>query len=175
MDKPASNRHFRLMSCKFKIRDLLLPRENILKEVGIEPGSQVLDYGCGPGSYSIAAAKMVGNSGTVYALDIHPLAIEHVKKQTSKKRLNNVKTVLSGQDTGLPDQSMDIVLLYDIYHALGDPNSVLVELHRVLRPDGVLSFSDHHMKEKDILVGMTGSGLFKLSVIGKRTYSFVKV
>lgn len=161
------------MSFSFKIRDLRLPRENILKEVGIKPGFQVLDYGCGPGSYSIVAAKMVGNSGTVYALDIHPLAIEQVKRQASKERLDNIKTILSGRDTGLPDNSMDIVLLYDIVHNLGDPDSVLAELHRVLKPGGVISFSDHHMKEQDIIARMTG-GLFKLTKTGKRTYSFVK-
>jgi ubiquinone/menaquinone biosynthesis C-methylase UbiE len=174
MDKPIPDWHFRFMSFSFKIRDLLLPRENILKEVGIKPGFRVLDYGCGPGSYSIAAAKMVGNSGTVYALDIHPLAVEQVKRQASKESLDNIKTVLSGRDTGLPDNSMDIVLLYDIVHDLGDPDSVLAELHRVLKPGGVISFSDHHMKEKDIIARMTGAGLFKLSTTGKKTYSFVK-
>lgn len=174
MDKPMPKRHFQVMAFLFKIRDLLWSRENILKEVGIKSGFQVLDYGCGPGSYAVVAAKKVGNSGTVYALDIHPLAVEHVKKRSSKERLNNIRTVLSDRDTGLPDNSIDIVLLYDIFHDLGDPNSVLVELHRVLKPDGVLSFSDHHMKKKDIIANMTEAGFFKLSTTGKRTYSFVK-
>ena len=174
MERSVTNRHFKFMSLSFKIRDLLLPRDHILNEVGIKPGFQVLDYGCGTGSYAVVASKMVGTSGTVYALDIHPLAIEYVKKRVSKEHLNNIRTVISGRDTGLPDNSMDIVLLYDIFHELGDPTSVLVELHRVLKTDGVLSFSDHHMKEKEILAGVTVTGLFKLATTGKRTYRFVK-
>ncbi|MCK4241915.1 MAG: methyltransferase domain-containing protein, partial [Dehalococcoidia bacterium] len=61
------------MSLTYKFRDLRLPRMDILKEVGIEPGFHVLDYGCGPGSYTIPLAELVGESGKIYALDIHPL------------------------------------------------------------------------------------------------------
>ena len=67
MDTPTSDLHFRFMSFGFKIRDLFLPRKDILSEIGIKPGFHILDYGCGLGSYSIPAADMVGSSGKVYA------------------------------------------------------------------------------------------------------------
>jgi len=51
---------------------------------------------------------------------------------------------------------------------------VLEELRRVLKPDGILSFSDHHMKENEIVSKVTSRGLFRLSRKGKRTYSFSK-
>lgn len=51
MGKSDSILGFKLMSLSFKIRDLFLPRINVLNEVGIKPGSTVLDYGCGSGSY----------------------------------------------------------------------------------------------------------------------------
>ena len=175
MDKPMSNFHFRLMSLSYRLRDLFLPRMNILKEVGIEPGFCVLDYGCGPGSYIIPLAELVGRSGKVYALDIHPLAVERVQKIASRKRLTNVETIRSDGKTGLPGDSVDVVLLYDTFHALGNPDGVLKELHRVLKPGGVLSFRDHHMKEGEIISKVTGGGLFKLLRRGKRTYSFSKV
>lgn len=174
MDKPDSNFHFKGMSLMFKFRDFFVPRTNILKEVGIKPGFYVLDYGCGPGSYVTAAAKLVGKSGKIYALDIHPLAVQKVLKIISKKKLTNVETVHSDYRTGLPDKSMDVIFLYDTYHELGDPDSVLEELHRVLKPDGILSFSDHHMKEEEIESKLTSKGLFKLSKKNKRTYSFLK-
>ena len=44
----------------FKIRDLFLPPEDVLKEAGIAAGFHVLDFGCGTGSYSLAAARVVG-------------------------------------------------------------------------------------------------------------------
>lgn len=144
-----------------------------VKEVEIKPGFHVLDYGCGPGIYT-TAAKSVGKSGKVYALDMDPLAILTVQKVSSKKAPTNVETIPSGCKTGLLQNSIDVVLFFDTFHTLCDPNAVLEELHRVLKPNGILSFSDHHMKEEEILSGMTSRGLFRLSKKGKRTYSFLK-
>lgn len=169
-----SNLHFRFMSLGYKFRDFLLPRINILREAGIQPGFHLLDYGCGPGSYSVLAAGLVGKTGKVYALDIHPLAIQRVRDVASKKQLENVETICSDCKTGLPDRSIDVVLLYDIFHDLSDPNGVLEELHRVMRPHGFVSFSDHHMRENEILSKVTDGGLFKLLKKGKKTYSFAK-
>ena len=174
MDKPASNLHFKVMSLGYKFRDLRLPRKNILKEVEIKPGFHVLDYGCGPGSYIIPLAELVGESGKIHALDIHPLAIQKVQDIASKKQLANVETILSDCQTALPDNSLDVVLLYDIFHHLSDRDSVLKELHRVLKPDGILSFGDHHMKESEIVSEVTNSGLFRLLRKGERTYTFLK-
>jgi ubiquinone/menaquinone biosynthesis C-methylase UbiE len=174
VDKVESNLGFRLMAWSYKLRDLRLPRRDILKEVGIKPGFHVLDYGCGPGSYIAPLAELVGGSGRVYALDIHPLAIQRVKGIASKKQLANVETILSDCETGLRDSSLDVVLLYDIFHHLGDPNKILKELHRVLKSDGVLSLSDHHLREDEIVSAVTNSGLFSVSQRNQRTYSFTK-
>jgi ubiquinone/menaquinone biosynthesis C-methylase UbiE len=141
--------------------------------VDIRPGFQVLDYGCGPGAFVPEVAKRVGPSGRVYALDIHPLAIERVKALAQRQQLANVETICSNCQTGLPDDSLDLVLLYDIYHMLSDPDAVLAELHRVLKPGGMLSFSDPHMQETDILAGIARGGLFKLARGDAKTYSFV--
>ncbi len=174
MDKPKSNLDFRLMSLAYKFRDFFLPRMTILNEVGIKPGFHVLDYGCGPGSYIIPLAELVGKSGKIYALDIHPLAIRGVQTIASKKQLTNVETIRSDCKTGLPDNNVDVVLLYDTLHTLSDPNGVLEELHRVLKPNGIFSFSDHHMKENEIISKVTNRGLFTPSRKGERTYSFLK-
>jgi len=168
------NLDFRFMSFGFIFRDIFLPRKNILREAGIKPDSCILDYGCGPGSYSIAAAELVGKSGKVHALDIHPLAVQRVQNIASKKQLTNVATICSSCKTGLPDSSIDVVLLYDTLHTLSDSNEVLAELHRVLKPNGILSVNDHHLKEQEIITKITGKGLFKLSSKGERTYSFSK-
>jgi ubiquinone/menaquinone biosynthesis C-methylase UbiE len=174
MDKLESDLGFKFMTFGYRLRDLHLPRINILREVGIKHGFRVLDYGCGPGSYIVPLAELVGESGKVYALDIHPLAIKMVKAIVSKKKLANVEIILSDCPTQLPDSSLDAVLLYDVFHGLGDPNRILKELHRVLTPAGVLSVSDHHMKENEIASGVTNSGLFSLSRKGRRTYTFSK-
>ena len=176
MDKPKGNLDFRFMSFGFKFRDFFSPRKNTLAEVNIKPAFNIHDYGCGPGSYTTVAARLVGSSGKVYALDIHPLAIQQVQKIAIKKRLTNIITILSDCVTGLPDESIDVVLLYDTLHDLSEPDKILAELHRVLKPDGILSFNDHHLKEEnEIIARIAGRGLFKLSGKGKRVYNFLKV
>jgi ubiquinone/menaquinone biosynthesis C-methylase UbiE len=175
MGKPMTNLDFRFMSFGYIFRDIFLPRKNILAEVGIEPGFNILDYGCGPGGYTIPAAQLVGESGRVYALDIHPLAVQRVQKVAAKKRLANIEAILSDCATALPDESIDAVLLYDILHELSEPDKVLAELHRVLKPGGILSVNDHHLTEEEITAKITGKGLFKLLRRGERVYNFNKV
>jgi ubiquinone/menaquinone biosynthesis C-methylase UbiE len=174
MDKPMPNLMFNGMSFILKLRDLILPPKEILQEVGIKPGFRVLDYGCGPGGYVVDAAELVGESGRVYALDIHPLAVQRVQDIARKRQLTNVETILSDCQTGLPNSSVDVVLLYDIFHMLSAPQAILAELHRVLKQDGILSFSDHHMSEDEIISGVTRDRSFKLSKKGERTYHFSK-
>jgi ubiquinone/menaquinone biosynthesis C-methylase UbiE len=175
MEKRMSDFGFKTMAFAFKFRDLFRPRKKIVKEVGIKPGFHVLDYGCGSGSYIAAVAELVGKSGKIYALDVHPLAIRMAQRIASKRQMTNVETILSDCKTGLPNNSIDVVLLYDTFHDLNNPDAVLEELHRVLKSNGILSFSDHHMKEDEIVSKVTNKGLFRLSKRGERTYSFVKV
>ncbi len=175
MDKPMSNLDFSFMSLGFWFRDFFFPRKNILKEAGIKTGVHILDYGCGPGGYTVSAARLAGESGKVCALDILPLAVQQVRKKASKEKLTNIETILSDGATGLPDESIDVALLYDTLHGLSKPDEVLAELHRVLKPSGILSFNDHHLKEEgEITAAITGKGLFRLSNKGKRVYNFTK-
>jgi len=175
MDKPMSSIFFKFMTLMFRIRDYLQPRMDLLKEAGIEPGFHVLDYGCGPGSYIAPLAELLSNNGKIYALDIHPAAIKKVKEIALRKGIGCIETIISNCETGLLDDKVDVVLLYDVFHGLSRPNDVLRELHRVLKSGGILSFSDHHMKKKDILARVTGTGQFKFLKKDKKTYSFLKV
>lgn len=175
MNQPMSSLKFKLMSIIFKVRDFLGPRLDVLKEAGIEPGFSVLDFGCGPGGYIEPLADLVGPSGKIIALDMHPLAIRAVKRIAARKGIKNLGIIQSDCSTGLPDTSVDVVLLYDVFHNLAFPDDSLRDFHRILKPAGRLSFSDHHMNEKEVLAKVTGAGVFRLVKKGKKTYSFEKV
>jgi len=110
-----------------------------LKAAGIQPGQQVLEVGCGPGFFTIAAAKLVGDNGCIHAIDLQPLAIKMTEKKLQKSGLTNVKvTIADAAKAGLPTESIDLVLLFGVIHSL--PLAlVLPELHRVLRPGGALA------------------------------------
>jgi SAM-dependent methyltransferase len=174
MDKPQPNLFFNLMAFGFKFRDLIRPRGPILKEAGLQKGFYVLDYGCGPGRYFIPAMEIIGTSGLLFAADIHPLAIEYIRKIAAKKRYTNVKTILTDCDTGLDNESMDAILFMDIYHGLKQPEPILNELHRILKPNACLSVSDHHMKIDTLISRLTSSELFHLSKQGLYVLNFTK-
>jgi len=167
---------FGSMGVLARARDLLMAPSEIVKDAGVELGDVVLDFGCGDWSCSIAAAKIVGAEGKVYALDIHPDACQEVNKRAAKKSLRNIETIRSDCMTGLSDECVDIVFLHEVLHTLGDKKqTVLKELHRVLKREAILSFSDHHMKKKEIVAAVTGQGLFRVLKKGEDLYRFAKV
>jgi ubiquinone/menaquinone biosynthesis C-methylase UbiE len=113
----------------------------LLKAAGLEQGRKVLEVGCGPGFFTIPAAELVGEKGHVYALDIHPRAVERVKKKIEKKALKNVTALCANaSDSGLPGGSVDLAFVFGLRHVAGGLEKVIAELYRVLKPDGILSF-----------------------------------
>ncbi len=136
----------------------------------VREGQTFLDFGCGTGSFTIPAARMVGSRGKVYALDCFKKQLEIVSKQTNKEGLNNVETILSNWHTGLPDESVDIVWMCDVLHELPEKQKVMAEFHRVLKKNGVLAIHDG-MKNK--ILEYT-CGLFSHTWRQEKLYKFVK-
>ncbi len=166
---------FSLMAIEFAVRDWFKPPVKILREAGLREGATVLDFGCGPGGFSIAAARIVGHSGTVYALDIHPLALDFVRKKAKSANLDNVRIAEGRELRTIPSGSCDMVLVYDVLHDLDEPEPYLREFNRVLKADGLLSVSDHHLKEVEIVGVITKHKLFCESRKLHRSIIFNKV
>ena len=169
-----SNTAFRGMALWLKLRERTLGVQQRLADAGVGPGQVVLDYGCGIGSYTIPAAQIVGAEGMVYALDIHPLAIESVEGRARKERLTNVRTICSGLDTGLADNSVDTVLLYDVLHSVPDQLALLQELQRVLKSGARLSILPDHMTGDKLLATVKGENQFDLHARHGEIFEFVK-
>ena len=169
---------FRTMSAMFRIRDKLTSPRIKVEKADIKPGQVVLDYGCGPGSYTVEAAGLVGDAGKVYAADIHPLSSKKVQEAASKKGFNNIETILidgATNATDLSDKCVDVVLSFDMFHMVSDKELLLKEWHRVLKASGKLSLDCHHMEENDILSNITDDGLFKLEEQKGEMYIFAKL
>jgi len=171
--KPVPFIIYKTISLILKSRDLFYPPKYILNEIGIKHGVCVLDYGCGPGSYSIAISELLAGTGKVFALDNNPLAVNQVSQTAKKKKLTNVKTILSNCDTGLPSNSVDIVLFYYLFNDLENPEKVLYELHRVIKPHGILSFSEFNLNKISPRLEMTK--LFRLTKKHSTMHTFVKI
>ena len=158
-------------------RDLFLRPWKVLSKIeNIRTGASVLDYGCGPGSFTVAAAELVGEEGKVYAADIHPLAIQHIQKSALKKGLNNIKIILTDGNTGLADSSIDVILLYYVLHDFHNPHQIIKELYRVLRSDGFLTVRDHKLSDDEVnaLITKTSSAFKFQSKINGKILVFTK-
>ncbi|HEQ78695.1 MAG TPA: class I SAM-dependent methyltransferase, partial [Euryarchaeota archaeon] len=134
-----SNIAFKMMALVgIPIRNMFMPPNKMLAEIEIKPGSHVLDFGCGPGSFTTMIAEKVGPSGIIYALDINPLAVGMVERKARKKGLSNIRTIRSNCVTSLPDDCLDYAICFDVFHCLDNHQEVLNELHRVLKPRGTM-------------------------------------
>lgn len=137
--------------------------EDEVKKLDVKEGEIILDYGCGIGSFTIPVAKLVGEKGRVYALDKELLALKKVKEKSRKEGSQNIDIILSNRDTGLPDESIDIVLLYGALPEIKDKDHVLRELYRVLKLDGYLSTRYcFRMKKEKIIEIIEETNLFFL-------------
>lgn len=113
--------------------------EKAIRMLELKPGMTVADIGAGVGYYSLKLAAAVGTSGKVYATDIQPGMIERLRATLAREGVRNVEAILStATTTGLPDASMDLMILVDVYHEFAEPQKMIAELRRSLKPGGRL-------------------------------------
>lgn len=155
---------FRMMSGIMRLMDWLHPTvEKRSRRFGLREGMTVIDYGCGPGRYLPYYARLVGAGGSVYAVDVHPLAIEAAKRQMARHGLMNVTPVLAqGYATGLPGEVADAVIALDMFFGLQDPSAFLQEARRICKPGGYLILDDGHESRARTLQKVQASGLWKV-------------
>jgi ubiquinone/menaquinone biosynthesis C-methylase UbiE len=162
------------MSFFFRIRDVFKPPVQKLEKAELKSNDVILDYGCGPGSYTIVAAEMVGPLGTIHAADINPFAIEKVRLKSERKGLYNIQTITTDCKTSLDDNSIDKITCFDTFHDINDKKCVLEEFYRVLKPNGILVLDDHHFSENKIINAITTLELFSFLEKKGKVYLFTK-
>jgi SAM-dependent methyltransferase len=99
----------------------------------------VVDFGCGYGTFTIPAARIV--CGTVHSLDVEPDMVKVTQAKAEAEGLQNVRVYLRDfvtEGTRLLPSSMDYAMLFNILHA-DRPEMLLEEAFRVLRPSGLLA------------------------------------
>ena len=146
----------------------------LLKSAGLKSGQKVLEVGCGPGFFTIPAAKIVGDEGCVYAVDVQPLAIEKIKFKINKEGIKNVKPILrNASDTGLPDQCVDLAFIFGLRYVAGGLRDVLSEIYRILKAGGLLTFEKTKGSEKKFIEDVEKGG-FIYSGRKSRVFLFTK-
>lgn len=125
---------------------------DVLAEVGVETGLMVLDFGCGSGTYTIPTAKIVGEAGRVYALDINRRALERMEKKAKQEGLKNIVRIdaLREGEIRIKDDTVDLMLMIDVLQEIDDKGALFDEASRILKPSGVLSIYPMHVAEEEV-------------------------
>lgn len=124
--------------------------DRVMDILGIKEGKSVADIGAGGGWFTVRAASRVGSGGTVYAVEINPNFLEHIRKRAADEGLANIRTVLGKEDDSmLPVQSVDAVLMLKAYHEIAQPIILLGHLRNALRPGALLGIIDKNGKGDD--------------------------
>ena len=110
----------------------------------LRPNAVVADLGAGTGYFTIPLAQQLKGTGTVYALDTEPRMLERLKERCAQADLSGwVIPMLSEESTlPLPDNSVDLFLMANVFHELESPEKVGAELARVLADGGNLVVTD---------------------------------
>jgi cyclopropane fatty-acyl-phospholipid synthase-like methyltransferase len=114
-----------------------------IRDLGLQAGQILVDFGCNAGHYTIPAAKVVGSEGKVYAIDQEQTAIDQLMKTAQNEGLDNIIPIISRKATiDLPTASVDVVLIYDVLHYLNTDkrNNLYQSVNIILRDDGILYF-----------------------------------
>lgn len=145
--------------------------------LGIKKGVNVADIGAGSGWFTVRAAKRVGSSGVVYAVDINPDAIAYIDRRIKQDGVSNVHTILSTEDDPkLPKNNIDSVLLLKTYHEVAHPVVLLENLRSSLRGGARIGIIDKngngedHGVSRDVVIKEAAQAGYQLL----EQYDFVK-
>jgi ubiquinone/menaquinone biosynthesis C-methylase UbiE len=136
--------------------------ECFLRAIGMVRGATVLDFGCRRGTYAIPAARLVGTTGSVYAVDQKEDVLAALSQSAGDQGLVNLFCINTHGTVNVPlkSASVDVILLYDVIHLIGwtedspgnchkstaaDRRRLLEEMHRIAKPGGLLSVYLQHL------------------------------
>jgi ubiquinone/menaquinone biosynthesis C-methylase UbiE len=122
----------------------------LIKNLGLKPNMVVADIGAGSGYHTSRISKLLTN-GKVYAVDIGPEMIKYIDQRIIKEKLNNVITVLNTeQSINLPDNSIDLMLLVDVYHEFSYPYEMARSMLAALKPGSLLYIVEFRAEDNSV-------------------------
>jgi SAM-dependent methyltransferase len=158
-------------------RDKRLQIDRVMDILAIQTGKNVADVGAGSGWFTVRAARRVGDSGKVFAVDINPEAVRHIEERAKNEGLHNVNTIEGHEDDPLlPTGQVDAVLLLKTYHEIAKPVTLLKNLKASLRPGAKVGIIDrngngeNHGVQRKVVIAEAAEAGYELS----GSYDFVK-
>lgn len=118
--------------------------DEVVTALRLSPGSVVADIGAGSGYFAFRLARAVGEKGRVFAVDIEPGMVRHIRERSATEQGGEQVEAVLGEpgDPRLPDGGLDLVLIVNTWHHIADRGAYLDRLRRALRPGGQVVLVD---------------------------------
>lgn len=123
----------------------------MLANLGLKPGMTVCDLGCGNGFHTLKMAELVGEAGTVYGVDVQPEMLKFLRDRFEDRGIENIVPILgSFHNPHLPKNSIDLILLVDVYHEFSHPEYMLKSMRQALKPGGTIVLVEFRLEDPDV-------------------------
>ena len=120
--------------------------DKLIERSGIKPGMTVIDLGCGSGAFTTSVARVVGEKGRVYAVDIQPAMLQQLKCKLLKLENRDIRNIelkeAGAYELPFEDESIDLVYMVTVLMEIPDRGKALRETRRILKPDGILAVTE---------------------------------
>jgi ubiquinone/menaquinone biosynthesis C-methylase UbiE len=123
----------------------------MLANLGIKRGMTICDMGCGNGFYTLKMAKMVGENGHIYGVDIQPEMLKLLNDRADDQAIRNFTPVLGTFiDPRLPKGKFDLILCVDVYHEFSYPEQMLAAMRESLTPKGLMVLVEYRTEDPNV-------------------------
>lgn len=120
----------------------------LMESLRLQPGLVVADIGAGSGLISRMVAHRVGETGLVLAVDIQQEMLDALAARNKLAGIVNVEPVLGDvKSPRLKPESVDLVLMVDVYHEFDFPYEMLSEIVKSLKPGGRVAFVEYRKED----------------------------
>jgi ubiquinone/menaquinone biosynthesis C-methylase UbiE len=125
--------------------------ETLLEALDIRPGNVVCDMGCGNGFYTLKIAKLVGEQGKVLAVDIQREMLGLLQDRAEAENVTNIEPIHGTLvDPKLPEASVDLMLMVDVYHEFSHPEQMLSAIRKSLKPAGRVALVEFRAEDPEV-------------------------
>ena len=123
----------------------------MLANLGVRPGMTICDMGCGNGFHSLPMAKMTGKNGLVIGVDVQPEMLGFMRERMEDQGVENVIPILgSYHNPRLPPDTIDLLLMVDVYHEFSHPELMLAAIRKSMKADGLVVLVEYREEDKTV-------------------------
>ena len=125
--------------------------DKVLDVLELKKGQTVCDFGAGNGYFSLRMASRVGAEGRVLCVDIQPQMLELLRRRAAEQKVTNTVPILCTEtDPKLPPDSIDLLIMVDVYHEISKPIPVMAGIHKAMKKDGRVVLVEYRGEDPSI-------------------------